>query len=152
MNDSTPDRAEEDADGQLDEAVPSFGYGLIPVVGLAGAVGALASVRAFLEGVGERPGLAFVVVLQLPETRMETLVQQLAAWTTLPVVPVTGRLRLACDTVHVLPPGTPPHLTGNFIEPGDAPARARRVPADLFFRTLADSHGPHATEIGRAHV
>ena len=147
MNDSTPDRAEEDADGQLDDAVPSFGYALLPVVGLAGAVGALASLRAFLEGVGERSGLAFVVVLQLPDMRVEALVAQLAAWTTLPVVPVTGRLRLACDTVHVLPPGTTPHLTGNSIEPGDAPARARRLPADLFFRTLADSHGPHATAV-----
>lgn len=147
MNESTPDRAEEDAEGELDDAVPSLGYALLPVVGLAGAGGGLEALRAFLEGVVERPGMAFVVVLNLPNTRLEALVEQLRAWTRMHVVPVTGRLRLAADTVHVLPPGMPPHLSGNFVALGEPPGRARHLPADLFLRTLADSHGAHATAV-----
>jgi two-component system CheB/CheR fusion protein len=162
LNDSTPDRAEEEAADHLDDAVPSFGYGLLPVVGLAGSTGALEALRAFLHGVVGRSGLAFVVVVrmpapadpldrfgqpELPGTGLDALVRRLAAWTQMPVVPVTARLRLVPDTVHVLSPGTPPHMRGNFIEPGAPPRQARHLPADLFFRALADSHGPHGTAV-----
>ncbi|MDM0009523.1 PAS domain S-box protein [Variovorax sp. J22G73] len=147
MNESTPDRAEQDAEGELDDAVPSFGYALLPVVGLAGAAGGLESLRAFLEGAAERSGMAFVVVLNLPTMRLEALVEQLRVWTHMHVVPVTGRQRLAADTVHVLPPGMSPRLSGNFVALGDPPGRARHLPADLFLRTLADSHGPHGTAV-----
>ncbi|MGJ7543344.1 PAS domain S-box protein [Variovorax sp. LT1R16] len=147
MKDSTPDTAEEENDGQLDDAVPSFGYRLLRVVGLAGSTGGLEALHAFLDGVVAPAGAAFVVVLHQPDLGLEPLVRQLGAWTHMPVVPVTERLRLAPDTVHVLPPGTPPHMRGNFIEPGDPSNRGRHLPADLFFRALADSHGPHGTAV-----
>ncbi|WP_228121794.1 CheR family methyltransferase [Variovorax paradoxus] len=160
LNDSTPDSAEEETAGQLDDAVPSFGYGLLPVVGLGGAAGSVEALCAFLEGVAPDAGLAFVAVLNLPETgntgeigqaggdALAGLLQRLRASSPLPVVPVDAPLRLAPDTVHLLPPGRSPHMRGNLIEPAPAPpARARHLPVDLFFRTLADSHGPHATAV-----
>ena len=151
MNDSTPDRAEEETAAQLDDAVPSFGYGLLPVVGLGGAAGSVDALRAFLEGTASDSGMALVAVLHLPDngpTAFAELVEALRASTALPVVPVDRRLRLAPDTVHVLPPGRPPHMRGNFIEPAEpSGGRARHLPVDLFFRTLADSHGPHAAAV-----
>jgi len=151
LNDSTPDRAEEEAADQLDDAVPSFGYGLLPVVGLGGAAGSVEALCAFLEGVAPDSGLAFVAVVNLPapgEDAPAGLVQRLRASSPLPVVPVDAQLRLAPDTVHVLPPGRPPHMRGNLVAPAPAPpGRARHLPVDLFFRTLADSHGPHATAV-----
>ena len=151
MNDSTPDRAEEEGATQLDDAVPSFGYGLLPLVGLAGAAGSVEALCAFLQGTASDSGMAFVAVLHLSDRGPKAfadLVQTLRAATTLPVVPVDQRVRLAPDTLHVLPPGRPPYMRGNFIEPAELPAGGgRHLPADLFFRTLADSHGPHATAV-----
>jgi two-component system CheB/CheR fusion protein len=148
----TPDQAEEDAAGQDDDAVPSRGYELLPVVGLGAAEGGAQALHAFFQGAGTGGGLAFVVVLNQPGTDADAdadaLAQLLRQSTAMPVVPVTGRLRMAPGTVHIMPPGTTPRMRGDIVEPVPPPARAaRHLPVDMFFRTLADTHGPHAMAV-----
>ncbi len=144
----TPDQAEEDAAGQDDDAIPSRGYGLLPVVGLGASEGGAQALHAFFEGAGTGGGMVFVVVLNQTGTTADALAQLLRRSTSMPVVPVAGRLRMVPDTVHVLPPGTSPRMRGDIIEPAPAPSpNGRYLPVDLFFRTLADTHGPHAMAV-----
>jgi two-component system CheB/CheR fusion protein len=50
--------------------------------------------------------------------------------------------------VYVLPPGKVLHAENGSFEVLDArPNPGRHVTVDLFFRTLADSHGPHAAAV-----
>jgi two-component system CheB/CheR fusion protein len=144
----TPDQAEEELGDQNDDAVPSRGYRMLPVVGLGGAAGGVEAVGAFLEATPGDTGMAFVVVLSLPESEEGTLAQVLQRSTRMRVVPVAGRERIAPDTVYVIPPGKALRTRGEHIELAALPpGQGRHVAVDFFFRTLADTHGPHAIAV-----
>jgi two-component system CheB/CheR fusion protein len=144
----TPDQAEEALGDQIDDAVPSRGYRMLPVVGLGGAAGGIEAVGAFLEATPDDTGMAFVVVLSLPAEEEGTLVQVLQRSTRMRVVPVAARERVAPDTVYVVPPDKALRTRREHIELAALPpGQGRHVAVDFFFRTLADTHGPHAIAV-----
>ena len=149
MDAMTPDEAEEEQGDQNDDAVPSRGYRMLPVVGLGGgAAGGIEAVGALLEATPVDTGMAFVVVLSLPAEEEDTLAQVLQRSTRMPVVPVAGKERIAPDTVYVIPPGKALRTRGEHIELAALPpGQGRHVAVDFFFRTLADTHGPHAIAV-----
>ncbi len=61
---------------------------------------------------------------------------------------VTGPVKVEPDHVYVIPPGKHLSMTdGKLCLVEIERTRGRRVTVDLFFRTLADTHGPRATAI-----
>ncbi|RST48579.1 PAS domain S-box protein [Variovorax sp. DXTD-1] len=148
MDEMNPDHAEEALGDQIDDAVPSRGYRMLPVVGLGGSAGSIEAVGEFLEATPADTGMAFVVVLYLPAAHEHALVQVLARSTRMRVVPVGGRERIERDTVYVVPPGKTLRTRGELIELAALPpGQARHMAVDFFFRTLADTHGPHAISV-----
>jgi len=148
LNEMNPDRAEEEMADQIDDAVPSRGYRLLPVVGLGGSAGGLEAVSAFLEGTPPDTGMAFAVVLSVPAANENALADVLQRSTRMRVVQVSGRERIQPDTVYAIPPGKVLRTRGEHIELAPLPpGHGRHLAVDYFFRTLADTHGPHAIAV-----
>src|SRR5690606_21424377 len=79
------------------------------------------------------------------ESRLASVLQ---AVTTVPVAQVTERVRLEPDRVYVAPSNQ--HLTmeaGELAVSPNIEVQDRRAPVDIFFRTLAVSHGPRAVSV-----
>ncbi len=140
--------AELNADPADDAAPPRRGRRL-PVVGLGGCAGSLEALRAFFEAAASDTGMAFVVVLHPCAAQESTAVLDvLRTATRMPVVPVERRERLRPDTVHVVAPGSTLRVAGERIEPLALPsARGAHTAIDMFFRALADTHGPSAMAV-----
>ncbi|MBV8851971.1 MAG: PAS domain S-box protein, partial [Sinobacteraceae bacterium] len=133
---------------EIDNIVPTRGYSMLPVVGLGGSAGGIAALKEFFQNTPADTGLAYVVVLHLAPEHASTLPELLQRHSVMPVRAAEDDDKLEANTVYVIPPGK--HLTATDghlrltelrAEPG------RRVAVDLFFRSLADTHGPHAIAI-----
>jgi two-component system, chemotaxis family, CheB/CheR fusion protein len=145
----SPDHAEEAAADRVDDAVPAAGYQLLPMVGLGGSAGGIQALQAFFKAVPEHPGMAFVVVLHLAADFESTLPQVLQRVTKMPVRQAGVSQVVEADTVYVIPPGKSiAALDGRLVLRDPMPLQGgRHVAVDLFLRTLADTHGPHAAAI-----
>ena len=149
MTELTPDHAEEALAGILDNVVPTHGYQMVPLVGLDGSAGSISALRAFFRAMPTDSGQAFVVVLHLSPEHESTLPEILQRCTTMPVVQVNADLDVVPNNVYVIPPGKLIKTMNGSLALVDEPSgpRGRRMAVDHFFRTLADTHGPHAAAI-----
>ncbi len=121
---------------------------LLPVVGLGGSQGALASLQTFFNSLPPDTGMAYVVVVHLSpehESIMSTILQR---HTTMPVTQVRHPEKLVANRVYVIPPGKHLLMREGVLQPVDFDRpRGSRVAVDLFFRALAETHGTSATAI-----
>ena len=85
MNDALrPDRTEEELGTELDAMVPTRGYRQVPVVGLGGSAGGIEALREFFAAMPAGSGLAFIVVMHLPQEHESVLPEVLQRCTRLP--------------------------------------------------------------------
>ena len=147
MTPQAPDHAEERLAEECEDAIPVRGYQLQRIVGLGGSAGAIPALVSFLQSTTPG-GLAYVVILHLSPEHESTLAQLLQRHTPMPVMQVREAVSVEPDTVYVIPPRHALEMFEGELRLGAMPTeRPGRVAVDLFFRTLADSHGPHATAI-----
>ena len=144
----SPDLIEEIHADEIDNIVPTHGYHQLPVVGLGGSAGSIQALKAFFQALPADSGMAYVVILHLSPDHTSTLPELLQGATAMPVHAAQDAERLEPDHVYVIPPGkhllvVDGHLRLTTLEP----ERGKRVAVDVCFRTLADTHGPHATAI-----
>jgi two-component system, chemotaxis family, CheB/CheR fusion protein len=143
-----PDHTEEDLAEDFDNIVPSRGYQMLPVVGLGGSAGSIPALRTFFESFPADTGVAFVVVLHLSPEHESALAELLQRTTSMRVLQVQATERVEANTVYVIPPRKGLKTMDGHLRLFDLPAdRTRHVAVDHFFRTLADTHGPHASAV-----
>jgi two-component system CheB/CheR fusion protein len=143
-----PDGAEQDLADQIDNIVPSYGYQKVPVVGLGGSAGSIEALQSFFTTMPSQSGLAFVVVIHLSPDHESILTELLQRCTRMRVVKVVGVLQVQANTVYVIPPGKVLQSEEGELALSDIPdGHGRHVVVDIFFRTLADSHGAHAAAV-----
>lgn len=130
-----------------DGVVPTYGHGMIPVVGLGGSAGSIEALQAFFRAMPPDSGLAFVVILHLSSDHESALAELLQRCTRMPVVQVCDSLIIHPNSVYVIPPGHALRCAAGSLSVSAVPRQAPHVLVDLFFRTLADSHGPHAAAV-----
>lgn len=153
MNDRTPDQIdpdlpEQEMAEQQDDAIPTHGYHMLPVVGIGGSAGSIGALHQLLQHTPAGSGLAFVVILHLSPDHESELARMLQKSTAMPVVQVRETMRMQADTVYVIPPRKAMRTVDNQLQLLDLPAeRQRHVVVDTFLRALAESHGPHATAV-----
>uniref|UniRef100_UPI00403A0A85 PAS domain S-box protein n=1 Tax=Variovorax sp. BK018 TaxID=3450241 RepID=UPI00403A0A85 len=148
MSEQNPDQAEEAGADFLDDAIPTRGYQMLPVIGLGGSAGSITALQAFFRAMPANPGLTFVVVIHLSAHYDSSLAETLQRCTPMPVVQVQDSLAMALDHVYVIPPGKSLRAVEGYLQLGEPQSdRGRHVAVDLFFRTLADTHGPHAAAV-----
>lgn len=148
MQKITPDHAEEAMGDALDDAVPTGGYRMLPIVGLGGSAGGVEALRGFFSHASVELGVAYVVVMHLSPEHESVLADILQRCTSMPVVQVQDTVKVQANSVYVIPPGKSIQTLDGFLTLGDLPLeRHRLITVDIFFRTLADTHGPHAAAI-----
>ncbi|RZL04279.1 MAG: hypothetical protein EOP36_01315 [Rubrivivax sp.] len=142
------DHAEQDLADTLDNVVPTRGFRLPPIVGLGGSAGGIAALQTFFQAMPPDSGMVFVVILHLSpdyESRLAGLLQRA---TSMPVVQVSGTQKVEPNSVYVIPPGKALSAADGHLRLSDLiHEQGKRVAVDLFFRTLAETHGPHASAI-----
>jgi len=144
----SPDIIEQDEGETIDNIVPSRGYQMVPVVGLGGSAGSIPALQKFFAALPPRTGLAFVVILHLAPEHGSMLDSILANSTRMPVFLAKQDQKVEADTVYVIPPGKFLTLRGERLRLSPLEfERGKRVAVDLFFRTLADSHGAHSAAV-----
>ncbi|MFL6699554.1 MAG: PAS domain S-box protein [Vitreoscilla sp.] len=148
MTTNVPDRAEEEAADATTAVNPRSRATRLPIVGLGGSAGAIPALSRFLEQVPEDAGMAFVVLIHLDPAQESKLAEVLQPHTHMKVVRVDATVRVEADTVYVIPPAKALRMLDDHIQLGDLPKdRSGRYQVDLFFRTLADTHGPHGVAV-----
>ena len=95
-----PPAASQHPDGTSDDAEPAFG-----VVGVGASAGGLTAFTTLLDGMPDRPGLAFVLVPHLHPDHPSLMAQLLAAHTAMPVEDAREGVMAAPNCVYVIPAG-----------------------------------------------
>jgi two-component system CheB/CheR fusion protein len=118
------------------------------IVGIGASAGGVQALRTFFENVPEDSGIAYVVILHLSPSYDSHLAEVLAQVTTIPVTKVTERITVRPDHIYVVPPNQHLTIADDAIEVSpNTSIEERRAPVDIFFRTLADAHGPRAISV-----
>ncbi len=143
-----PDAAEEALAELIDDPVPSYGFQTLPIIGLGGSAGGIPALIEFFKAMPGDSGMAFVVVMHLAPDRESTLDQLLQRATPMPVLQVKVTTKVEPNHIYVIPPGKSLHSADGWLRLADLDReQGKRTSVDLFFRTLADTHGPHASAI-----
>ena len=136
-----------DSGGQGD-VIPGRAAGMLPLVGLGGSAGSIPALQTFFSHADADAGLVYVVVLHLSPEHESTLAAVLQHSTGMPVTQVKGKTKVEPNHVYVIPPGKQLEMTnGHLILSDLGRTPGKRVAVDLFFRTLADTHGPKSCAI-----
>ncbi len=115
------------------------------IVGLGASAGGIQAFQDFFSNLPEDSGMAYVVILHLSPDHDSKLAQVLQMVSKIPVTQVTEKVQITPNHVYVVPPNQ--HLTMEdcfIIVSPNISTEDRRAPIDIFFRTLADQHGPRA--------
>ena len=118
------------------------------VVGLGASAGGISALKQFFSGMPSDSGMAFVVVLHLSQEHESHLAQIIQTTTAMPVVQVSETLEVQPNHVYVIPPAK--HLAmvdGQIRLQEPERIRGRRVPIDIFFRTLGEAYGGRAVAV-----
>lgn len=114
-------------------------------VGIGASAGGIKALKEFFSMMPPDSGMAFVVVLHLSPEHESNLAHVLQTETSMPVLQVVEPTPIKPDHVYVIPPNR--HLVmvdGTVRAARPAEERGSRVAIDLFFRTLAETHGKKA--------
>jgi two-component system CheB/CheR fusion protein len=115
------------------------------VVGIGASAGGIEALKEFFAAVEPDSGLAYVVILHLSPDHDSQLAQILQHTALIPVTQVTEQVEIASNHAYVVPPNKILRIGGDSILIEDiAGPEERRAPVDMFFRSLADSHGARA--------
>jgi two-component system CheB/CheR fusion protein len=119
-----------------------------PLVGVGASAGGLQPLQHFFAHMPPDSGMAFVVILHLSPTHESHAASLLQHVTTMPVVQVTEAVSVAPNHVYVIPPAQDLSMVDGTIQLQEREdARARHAPIDLFFRTLAETHGQFSAAV-----
>jgi len=140
--------ADEVADDHLVDGAPAPALQGLRLIGIGGSAGSIPALQAFFDHMPVDTGMAFVVILHLSPEHESSLAQTLQHCTRMRVRQVTDAERIEPNTVYVIPPRKALRTLDGLITVSELPRRGyRHVAVDMFFRALADSHGPRATAI-----
>ncbi|MBV8342217.1 MAG: hypothetical protein JO173_07530, partial [Gammaproteobacteria bacterium] len=115
----------------------------ITVVGIGASAGGIEALREFFDAVPADLGLAYAVIVHLAPDHNSELAAILARRTKMPVAEVVDeQLELKPDHVYVISPDRKLEIDDTTIRATRfEEAAGRRSAIDLFFRSLAKSHG-----------
>ncbi len=115
------------------------------IVGIGASAGGIQALKEFFENVTADSGMAYVVILHLSPDHDSVLSEILQLVSKIPVTKVSGKVRVKPNAVYVISPNH--HLSmadGHLHASENIQLEERRAPVDIFFRTLAESHGSRA--------
>src|SRR5262245_3010125 len=139
-----------DASGQnqtlQDGAEVSPGYVRpISIVGVGASAGGLDAFGQLLAALPSDSGMAFVLIQHLAPKYESILSELLGKATRMPVVEVSDGMRVEPNHVYVIPPNADMSIANGVLRLTPiSPDRSRRMPIDLFLRSLAEDQQSRA--------
>jgi two-component system CheB/CheR fusion protein len=128
----------------MDESVVSA----FTVVGIGASAGGIKALKEFFERMPSDSGMAFVVIVHLSQEHESNLAGILQACTAMPVTQVRETVTIEPDHVYVIPPSNHLAMIDGVIKLTEPELiRGKRLPIDLFLRTLAEAHGKNAVAV-----
>jgi two-component system CheB/CheR fusion protein len=129
------DQVQTDHGQEEDDNPPNLPF---PVVGIGASAGGLEAFTEMLHALPAKSGMAFVFVQHLDPKHVSMLTGLLARETTIPVREISDGMRLAPDTVYVIPRNTSMTISGGALHLTPRPeVRGAPMPIDFFLRSLA---------------
>jgi len=118
------------------------------IVGIGASAGGIQALQQFFGNVPEDSNMAYVVILHLSPDHDSQLASLLQQQTRLPVAQVTEKTMIKPDHIYVVPPNRHLTIENKYIAVfPNLHMEERRAPVDIFFRSLADQHGPRAISV-----
>src|SRR3989338_1246343 len=119
-----------------------------PIVGIGASAGGLEAFEQFFRKVPPDSGMAFVLVSHLDPSHASILTEILQRTTTMPVVEAQDQMKVAPNSVYVIPPNRDMAIFHGVLQLSvpDQP-RGQRMPIDAFLRSLAEDQGEQAIGI-----
>src|SRR5262249_51888085 len=115
------------------------------IVGMGASAGGVEAFKTFFQLVPADSDLAYVVILHLSPDHDSRLVEVLQGSSRIPVTAVNHRVRVEKNHVYVVSPRQSLAMEDGYLVQSEMTrVEERRAPVDIFFRTLAESHGSHA--------
>jgi len=115
------------------------------IVGLGASAGGIQALQAFFRSVPADSGMAYVVILHLSPDHDSKLAEVLQLVSPIPVQRVSEKTTVEPNHVYVVPPNQHLAMQDGYIVPSrNMQPEDRQAPVDIFFRTLANSHGARA--------
>ncbi|MFN8390122.1 MAG: chemotaxis protein CheB [Bdellovibrionota bacterium] len=144
----SPDFVEQDYLDSNEQLVPSHSHQKMPMVAIGGSAGSIAALNELFKKLPPDTGMVFVVIIHLSPDYESKLTEILGRCTSMTVVQAEDGAKAEPNCVYVIPPGK--YLTtfdGRFKLSEILSEKGRRVAVDVFFRSLADSHGSQAIAV-----
>lgn len=118
------------------------------IIGIGASAGGLEALERFFQAMPVDSGMAFVVIQHLSPDFKSLMAEQLARYTTLPIISVQNRNRVIANTIYLLPPKKDMVLDGDELVCTDRPNnKVLSLPINNFFRSLANTAGEKAIAI-----
>ena len=113
-----------------------------PIVAIAASAGGLEAVSELLSALPAKSGMAYILVQHLDPDHESLLTEILSKRTPMLVQQAQEGLHVEPDHVYVIPPNAALTLAEDQLHLGPrALGRERHMPADILFRSLADTRG-----------
>ncbi|HUO27384.1 MAG TPA: chemotaxis protein CheB [Candidatus Aquilonibacter sp.] len=130
-NGSKPRAERKSANGT--SVPPSF-----PIVAIGASAGGLEAFSKLLRALPPEPGMALVFIPHLDPTHESAMAELLSRTTALPVLQAEDGMRVARNTVYVLPPNSDMTVSDGILHLAKRePGRRQHMPIDTFFKSLA---------------
>ena len=127
---------------QISQAPPTY------IVGIGASAGGLEALENLFQTMPVNSGMAFVVIQHLSPDFKSLMAEQLARYTTLPIISVLDRSRVEANTIYLLPPKKDMVLDGDELICTDRTNdKVLSLPINNFFRSLANTAGEKAIAI-----
>jgi two-component system CheB/CheR fusion protein len=118
------------------------------IVGIGASAGGIQALQEFFGQVPADSHMAYVVILHLSPDHDSQLARVLQHETELPVLQVSEKVIIEPDHIYVVPPDRHLTIEDDYIAVfPNLHLEERRAPVDIFFRSLADQHGPRAVSV-----
>lgn len=114
-----------------------------PIVAIGASAGGLEAFSNLLRALPAEPGIALIFIPHLDPTHESAMVELLARTTGLPVLKAAEGMRVAINSVYVLPPNSDMTISGGVLHLIQR-ERGHHMPIDTFFRSLADDQSANA--------
>jgi two-component system, chemotaxis family, CheB/CheR fusion protein len=119
-----------------------------PIVAIGASAGGLEAFSKLLRALPSEPGLALVFIPHLDPTHESAMVELLSRTTPLPVHQAAEGMRVACNTVYVLPPNSDMTISDGVLHLARREAgRRQHMPIDTFFKSLAEDQLSNAVGV-----
>ncbi|HEX8561762.1 MAG TPA: PAS domain S-box protein [Flavobacterium sp.] len=118
------------------------------IVGIGASAGGVMALQEFFRHAPVKSGIAYVVILHLSPDYDSQLTAVLQRETKIPTTQVTAKVRIRPDHIYVVPPHQHLMIEEEHITVTEnVSIQDRRAPVDIFFRSLADEHGPRSIAV-----